>query len=215
MWCRSLRWDPSRRLRSDRARPRAVTTIWRSSATPLRRSAPLIEALDPTAPGSILSRHIIQASGSTHRADSATERWREHMNLDRRSFAKSVTGVVGSLIAGEKVVTASTQSTPAALAPAQTRLAPAKITRIRVFYPLNYDRNGPQAFPQSNMVVLVDTEAGITGIGQGGSPDTIRNVARSVIGRKALDTQAIWQGAVIGGLFPPGQGKLHAPGPVE
>jgi hypothetical protein len=30
------------------------------------------------------------------------------------------------------------------------------VTRIRLFYPQNYDRNGPQAFPQSNMVVLVE-----------------------------------------------------------
>ena len=51
-----------------------------------------------------------------------------------------------------------------ALARAQNRLPQATITRIRAFYPLNYDRNGPQAFPQSNMIVLVDTDAGITAI---------------------------------------------------
>ena len=51
-----------------------------------------------------------------------------------------------------------------------------KVTKIRVFFPPNWDRNGAQALPQSNMVVLVDTEAGITGVGQGGSPDTVRNV---------------------------------------
>ena len=45
------------------------------------------------------------------------------------------------------------------------------------------------------MVVLVDTDAGITGIGQGGSPDTVRNVARSVIGKNAFDTEMIWQAA--------------------
>ena len=96
--------------------------------------------------------------------------------MDRRSFAKSVGGVVGAALAGA--------TTP-------RRLAPTKVTRIRLFYPQNYDRNGPQAFPQSNMVVLVDTDAGITGIGQGGSPDTVRNVARSVIGRNAFDTERL------------------------
>ena len=59
----------------------------------------------------------------------------------------------------------------------------------------------PQAFPQSNMVVLVDTDAGITGIGQGGSPDTVRNVARSVIGRNAFDTEMIWQAAYMDGFY--------------
>ena len=137
------------------------------------------------------------------------------MNLDRRSFAKSLTGVVGSLIAGRNVVTASTQGTPASLARAQARLPPAKITRIRVFYPPNYDRNGPQAFPQSNMVVLVDTDVGITGIGQGGSPDTVRNVARSVIGKNPFDTEMIWQAAFMDGFYSPGKERLHALGAID
>ena len=89
---------------------------------------------------------------------------------------------------------------------AEARLSPAKVTKIRIFYPPNYNANGPQAFPQSNMVVLVDTEAGITGIGQGGSPDTVRNVARSVIGKNAFDTEMIWQAAFMDGFYSPGQG---------
>src|SRR6476646_6814979 len=137
------------------------------------------------------------------------------MSLDRRSFAKSLTGVVGSFVAGRTALTARTQAPPPALARAQTRLPPATITRIRVFYPLNYDRNGPQAFPQSNMVVLVDTDAGITGIGQGGSPDTVRNVARSVIGRNAFDTEMIWQGAYMDGFYAPGKERRHALGAID
>ena len=137
------------------------------------------------------------------------------MNLDRRSFAKSLTGVVGSLVAGQKVVAASTKGTPASVARAQARLPPAKITKIRVFYPPNYDRNGPQAFPQSNMVVLVDTDAGITGIGQGGSPDTVRNVARSVIGKNAFDTEMIWQAVFMDGFYSPGKERLHALGAID
>src|SRR3954452_18805945 len=137
------------------------------------------------------------------------------MNLDRRSFAKSLTGVVGSLVAGQKVLAASTKATPAFLARAQARLPPPKVTRIRLFYPPNYDRNGPQAFPQSNMVVLVDTEAGITGIGQGGSPDTVRNVARSVVGRNGFDSEMIWQAAFMDGFYSPGKERLHALGAID
>jgi galactonate dehydratase len=137
------------------------------------------------------------------------------MNLDRRSFARSLTGVAGSLIVGQQGVTASTQGTPASMARTQARLPPAKITRIRVFYPPNYDRNGPQAFPQSNMVVLVDTDAGITGIGQGGSPDTVRNVARSVIGKNPFDTEMIWQAAFMDGFYSPGKERLHALGAID
>ena len=97
------------------------------------------------------------------------------MALDRRGFAKSLGGVVGAALAGTSSTALAQAPAAAASSRAAGRLAPTKVTRIRLFYPQNYDRNGPQAFPQSNMVVLVDTAAGITGIGQGGSPDTVRN----------------------------------------
>ena len=65
------------------------------------------------------------------------------------------------------------------------------------------------------MVVLVDTEAGITGIGQGGSPDTVRNVARSVIGKNAFDTEMIWQAVFMDGFYSPGKERLHALGAID
>ena len=100
--------------------------------------------------------------------------------MDRRLFTKSVAaGALGSFVPPLPAMWSPAARAQTAPARAATLLSPTKVTRIRVFYPPNYDRNGPQAFPQSNMVVLVDTEAGITGIGQGGSPDTVRNVARS------------------------------------
>jgi L-alanine-DL-glutamate epimerase-like enolase superfamily enzyme len=65
------------------------------------------------------------------------------------------------------------------------------------------------------MVVLVDTEAGITGVGQGGSPDTVRNMARSVIGRNAFDTESIWQHGFMDGFYSPGKERLHALGAID
>ena len=41
-----------------------------------------------------------------------------------------------------------------------------KITRVRVYEPPNPN----PLFNQSDMVVTVETDAGITGIGEGGSP---------------------------------------------
>ena len=92
------------------------------------------------------------------------------MKVDRRTFTKSLAAAAGMLAL-------PSWSTKAEAA----RLPVNRVTKIRIFYPPNYQANGPQAFPQSNMIVLVDTEAGITGIGQGGSPDTVRNMARSVM----------------------------------
>src|SRR5690349_13618208 len=130
------------------------------------------------------------------------------MRTDRRTFTASLAAAAaGSLLpswSGRNV-----------LAQSQARLAPNRVTRIRVFYPPNYNPNGPQAFPQSNMVILVDTEGGITGIGQGGSPDLVRNVARSVIGKNAFDTEAIWQAAYMDGFYSPGKERLHALGGID
>jgi L-alanine-DL-glutamate epimerase-like enolase superfamily enzyme len=135
--------------------------------------------------------------------------------MNRRSFAKSLTGVVGAFVTNSAGGAASPSTNTASLARAQVRLSPTKVTRIRIFYPPNYNPNGPQAFPQSNMVVLVDTDVGITGIGQGGSPDTVRNVARSVIGKNAFDTEMIWQAAFMDGFYSPGKERLHALGAID
>src|SRR4051812_48274577 len=126
------------------------------------------------------------------------------MNLDRRTFAKSATAAAGAfLFRGTLSGSTALGQTPAQQPPntpapsTQPRVSslstPAIITKIRVYYPPNYNANGPQAFPQSNMLIFVDTDQGITGVGQGGSPDLIRNLARSVIGKNAFDTEAIWQ----------------------
>jgi galactonate dehydratase len=136
------------------------------------------------------------------------------MNVARRNFAKSLAGIVGSMVSTPAVASGRVQ-TPAAPERAATRLPPALVTRIRIFYPPNYNPNGPQAFPQSNMIVLVDTDAGITGIGQGGSPDTVRNVARSVIGKNAFDTEMIWQAAYMDSFYSPGKERLHALGAID
>src|SRR6476619_6926858 len=129
------------------------------------------------------------------------------MKMDRRTFTKTLAAAAGALA----LPSWPTWTTDAGAA----KLPVNRVTKIRCYYPPNYQSNGPQAFPQSNMVVLVDTEAGITGIGQGGSPDTVRNVARSVIGRNAFDSEMIWQAAFMDGFYSPGKERLHALGAID
>src|SRR5678815_1562900 len=126
------------------------------------------------------------------------------LKIGRRAFTKSLALAAGAL---------ALPSWPTKVFAA--RLPVNRVTKIRVYYPPNYQANGPQAFPQSNMVVLVDTEAGITGIGQGGSPDTVRNMARSVIGKNAFDTEMIWQHGFMDGFYSPGKERLHALGAID
>src|SRR6476659_6119513 len=140
-------------------------------------------------------------------------RKRESVTIDRRAFAKSLTAAAAALFS----VSSSTARarTPQTLARTEARLSPAIITKIRVFYPPNYNPNGPQAFPQSNMVILVDTDVGITGIGQGGSPDLVRNLSRSIIGKNAFDSEFVWQAAYMDGFYSPGKERLHALGGID
>ncbi len=144
------------------------------------------------------------------------------MAVDRRSFAKSLGGVVGAALGGMSRPASTSAQAPASAAAARTagRLAPAKVTRIRLFYPQNYDRNGPQAFPQEHR--RPGRHRGRDHRRRpGGSPDTVRNVARSVIGGNAFDTEIIWQAAFMDGFYSPGnrpvrRGNLNLwDGPVE
>jgi L-alanine-DL-glutamate epimerase-like enolase superfamily enzyme len=43
----------------------------------------------------------------------------------------------------------------------------------------------------------------------------VRNVARSVIGRNAFDTEMIWQGAYMDAFYAPGKERLHALGAID
>ena len=56
--------------------------------------------------------------------------------------------------------------------PAFAALPKMKITRVRAYLPPNPN----PLFNQSDMVVTVETDAGITGIGEGGSKDTLAPV---------------------------------------
>jgi hypothetical protein len=79
-------------------------------------------------------------------------------------------------------------------------LPKAKITRVRIYRPPNLN----PLFNQSTMVATVETDAGITGIGEGGSKDTLEQCAGSLIGKNPFHTDAIWQEMYISWFYPPG-----------
>lgn len=67
-----------------------------------------------------------------------------------------------------------------------------KVTRVRVFNPT--DKSDLSGFLNlGNIVVAVDTDAGITGYGQGGTPDLIRYPAGRLIGEDPLRIEYHWQ----------------------
>ena len=90
-------------------------------------------------------------------------------------------------------------------------LPKAKITRVRIYRPPNLN----PLFNQSNMVVTVETDIGITGIGEGGAKDTLEQVAGTLIGKNPFRIEAIWQEAYIAWFYPPGREKTHALGALD
>ena len=116
--------------------------------------------------------------------------------MKRRSFLKSL-GAAGALAAVPRI--------------SEAALPKAKITRVRVYLPPNHN----ELFNQSNMVVTVETDAGITGVGEGGAKDTLEQRAASLIGKNPFLSEMIWQHMYIDWFYPPGREKIHAQGALD
>ncbi len=86
-----------------------------------------------------------------------------------------------------------------------------KITRIRYYY----DPRGRPIFNQSSNVITVETDQGITGIGEGGSKDTVEQLGAMIIGEDAARIEHLWQVMYRGYFYPPGREKVHALGGLD
>jgi len=115
--------------------------------------------------------------------------------MNRRQFLKSMTAAAG--IAGTRRAEAS--------------LSPAKITRVRIYQPPNLN----QLFNQSNMLCTIETDAGLTGIGEGGSKDTLEQCAGSLIGKNPFQIENLYQTMYMEWFYPPGREKIHALGALD
>ena len=73
----------------------------------------------------------------------------------------------------------------------------------------------PALFNQSSNVVVVETDSGLSGIGEGGSKDTIEQSAAAIIGMDPFRTEEIWQILFRGYFYPAGREKLHAIGALD
>ena len=94
---------------------------------------------------------------------------------------------------------------------AQAAIPKAKVTRVR-FYRVSDSR---PIFNQSGHIVTVETDAGVTGIGEGGSPDTVRQLGAMIIGENPFRIEHLWQLMYRGYFYPPGREKIHALGAID
>ncbi len=86
-----------------------------------------------------------------------------------------------------------------------------KITRVRVYLPPNPN----PLFNQSDHVVTIETDAGITGIGEGGSKDLLEQCAGRLIGKDPQYIERLWQDMTRAFFYPPGREKMHALGALD
>lgn len=125
--------------------------------------------------------------------------------MNRRAFLTGCMGAAGAL------------SFPGAAAAAA--LPKAKITRIR-YYKTPTDAAGrpnirQPLFNQSTNVVVVETDTGLIGIGEGGAPDTMEQCSGLLIGEDPFRTDRLWQTMYRAYFYPAGREKVHALGALD
>jgi L-alanine-DL-glutamate epimerase-like enolase superfamily enzyme len=98
-----------------------------------------------------------------------------------------------------------------AVVPLEAALPKAKITRVRIYEPPNVNR----LFNQSDMLITVETDIGITGIGEGGAKDTLEQCAGNLIGQNPFQIERLWHEMYISWFYPPGREKIHAQGAMD
>ncbi len=86
-----------------------------------------------------------------------------------------------------------------------------KITRVRAYTPPNPN----PLFNQSDHVVTIETDAGITGIGEGGSKEMLEQCAGRLIGRDPQHIERLWQDMSRAFFYPPGREKEDALGALD
>lgn len=119
--------------------------------------------------------------------------------MQRRQFLKSGFLASAAVLAGSPLL-------HAANAPKL------KITRIRYYAALGYTK---PLFNQARGIVEIETDGGITGIGEGGFKDVIEQCAQMIIGEDPFRIEHIWQDLYRGMFYPPGREKIHAVGALD
>jgi len=94
---------------------------------------------------------------------------------------------------------------------AEAALPKIKVKRVRIYEPPNVN----PTFNQSNMLVTVETDNGLVGIGEGGKKDTLEQCAGTLIGQNPFRIEALWQEMYIAWFYPPGREKIHAQGAMD
>jgi L-alanine-DL-glutamate epimerase-like enolase superfamily enzyme len=125
--------------------------------------------------------------------------------MNRRSFLNTCLAVTSAATLADRADAAGLPKT--------------KITRIR-YYRTPTDAAGrpntrQPLFNQSTNVVLVETDSGLIGVGEGGSHDTMEQCAGLLIGEDPFRSDKLWQFMYRSYFYPAGREKAHALGALD
>ena len=76
-------------------------------------------------------------------------------------------------------------------------------------------RSGQPMVNQSANVVVIETERGLLGVGEGGEPRTLEECASMLIGTDPFRIDRHWQQMMRGMFYPAGREKLHSLGALD
>lgn len=76
-------------------------------------------------------------------------------------------------------------------------------------------RSGQPMVNQSANVVVIETERGLIGVGEGGEPRTLEECASMLIGMDPFRIDRHWQQMMRGMFYPAGREKLHSLGALD
>src|SRR5882672_6904689 len=117
--------------------------------------------------------------------------------MKRRTFLSSLAATAIMSVAGALPTFAS--------------LPKMKITRVRAYLPPNPN----PLFNQSDVVVTIETDAGIIGVGEGGSKEMLSQSAGRLIGRDPQHIEQLWQDMNRAFFYPAGREKTDAIGALD
>lgn len=117
----------------------------------------------------------------------------------RRNFIKNSLLGAGALMLGQETLFGDIHSG-------------VKITKISHYRDPEYLK---PTFAQARDIVVIETNAGITGIGEGGSKEMIQNCAEMLIGEDPFRIEHLWQKVYRQYFYPSGRERLHAMGGLD
>jgi L-alanine-DL-glutamate epimerase-like enolase superfamily enzyme len=127
--------------------------------------------------------------------------------VQRRKFLKSASLASSALVLGFPLL--KVQAAPGSGTATSSAM---KIKKIRYYSAPGYNK---PLFNQARGIVEIETDSGITGLGEGGSKDMIEQCAQMLIDEDPFRIEHLWQYLYRGMFYPPGREKLHALGALE